>query len=154
MANTSINADEPLLMDPGNQLYKPSVQGHDSESSEAEDEKISVATANAGFLTRSTRAVKRTIPFFVDVIIIGMYLGVFGVFLYYAYFYKNTSANGEDCIANAQSTAALPTTSQSIGVNVTKKFHTAITFGFWIATINIARACMAQVAIYFNNVTV
>lgn len=77
-------------------------------------------------------------------IIIGFYLFVFGVFMYYAYIYKND--NSSDCIANAQSTKPLKNTS-TIGVNVTKKFQMAIRFGFWLSAINLIRAVMGQGAV-------
>ena len=101
-------------------------------------------------MRQTTKAIKRTFPIFADIIIIGFYLFVFGIFLYYAYIYKNPNTN--PCKANAQSTYPL-IDSNSVGVNVTEKFQKAIRFGFWLATINLLRSVMGQLAFYFNNVT-
>lgn len=89
---------------------------HSDNQSEEEYGSLRLAKKES-FTARTTRGITRTLPIFAELIIIGFYLFVFGIFLYYAYIYKTD--NSGDCIANAQSTEPQPTNSDTVGVNVT-----------------------------------
>lgn len=98
---------------------------------------------------RANASISRKLPVFADAIIFVLQVFIFAGFLYFAYIYPDLNQT-IPCIADSESESPIPPGSVNDGMNVTDRFRCAIRFGFWISSINIVRAVIAQIGLWKN----
>lgn len=97
---------------------------------------------------KAKKPVARIIPAFIDFIIIGAQVVVFGGFMYMAYFYK--PLGDKDCEADAYNNTPIAGI-DTVGANVSLRFRMSIRWGFWLSLMNIGRSVLAQVALKIKS---
>ena len=97
---------------------------------------------------RPLKMLTRKLPLVLDISIFIMQLVIFVGYCYMTFFYGEL--NAIKCLADPHLDKPLNDISSVQGIDVTRRFRIAITWGFWMSFLNFARATLAQVAFYLK----